>query len=162
MKGTLILLLTVGIISLAAAGCISPEQQTLPLPPENETPAPETIRISFQDHDVIAELYDNPTAEDLVSLLPLTLTFRDYSGTEMISYPPRELNTTDAPAGHDPAAGDITFYAPWGNIAIFYRDFSYSPGLVPIGRITSGLEHLSAATGGFTATIEAVGPQKTS
>lgn len=24
----------------------------------------------------------------------------------------------------------ITYYAPWGNLAIFYRDFGYSAGLV--------------------------------
>ncbi len=161
MKGILVLLFTVGILSLAA-GCVMPEQQMVPPSPENETFAPATIRIHFNDQELIAELYDNPTAEDLASLLPLTLTFRDYSGTEKISYPPRDLNTTDVPAGHDPAAGDITLYAPWENIAIFYRDFSYSPGLVPIGHITSGLEHLSAVDGEFTATIEAAIPQNMS
>jgi hypothetical protein len=31
--------------------------------------------------------------------------------------------------------GDITYYAPWGNLAIFYRDFGYSPGLVRLGHI---------------------------
>ncbi|GAA4730631.1 hypothetical protein GCM10023216_23110 [Isoptericola chiayiensis] len=25
------------------------------------------------------------------------------------------------------------YYAPWGNLAIFYRDFGHAPGLVRLG-----------------------------
>ncbi|MEH7502625.1 cyclophilin-like fold protein [Neobacillus drentensis] len=24
----------------------------------------------------------------------------------------------------DPSVGDFTYYSPWGNLAIFYRDFN--------------------------------------
>ena len=53
----------------------------------------------------------------------------------------------------EPSAGDIAFYAPWGNLAVFYRGFRYSPGLVLLGRIDTGLEMLSR-TGSMTARIE--------
>ncbi len=43
--------------------------------------------------------------------------------------------TKDAPAGYKPSVGDITFYAPWGNLAIFYKGFSYSNGLIVMGKI---------------------------
>ena len=46
-----------------------------------------------------------------------------------------------------PEVGDLTYYAPWGNLAIFYRDFGYAKGLVKLGRIDSGLELLSGADG---------------
>jgi hypothetical protein len=49
--------------------------------------------------------------------------------------------------------GDITYYAPWGNLAIFYRDFGYSPGLVRLGRIDSGIETLAASSGEVTVTV---------
>jgi hypothetical protein len=52
--------------------------------------------------------------------------------------------------------GDITYYAPWGNLAIFYRDFGYSSGLVSLGRIESGIEALSAP-GAVQTTIELIG-----
>lgn len=39
--------------------------------------------------------------------------------------------------------GDFTYYAPWGNLALFYRDSAYSPGLIRLGRITGGLEYLA-------------------
>lgn len=155
MKG--IFVLTAVVVFLAAAGCISPEPpnvsvvQPAAAPEENASPL---IRISFDGHEVIAELYDNLTATDLRSMLPLTLTFRDYNGIEKIAYPPRTPDTADAPAGHEPTAGDITLYAPWGNIAIFYHDYSYSSGLVPLGHVTSGLENLTAMNGEFTATLE--------
>ena len=73
-----------------------------------------------------ATLNESKTAQDFASLLPLTLTLQDYNGTEKISDLSRRLSTQDAPAGVDPGVGDIAYYAPWGNLAIFYRDFGYS------------------------------------
>ena len=49
--------------------------------------------------------------------------------------------------------GDIAFYAPWGNFAVFYRGFRYSPGLVLLGHIDTGVETLGR-TGSMTARIE--------
>jgi hypothetical protein len=42
------------------------------------------------------------------------------------------------PAGYDPSVGELTLYAPWGNLAFFYRDHGYARGLVPLGTIVSG------------------------
>jgi hypothetical protein len=75
--------------------------------------------------------------------LPLELSLEDYSSTEEIAYLPSRLSTAGAPAGIDPQVGDFTYYAPWGNLALFYRDFAYSPGLIRLGRITGGLEYLA-------------------
>ena len=86
--------------------------------------------------------------------MPLTLTLSDYANTEKMSDLPRHLTTADAPNGTKPCAGDIAYYAPWGNLAIFYRDFDYSTGLVKLGGVDSGIETLADHTGGFTVTIE--------
>jgi hypothetical protein len=103
----------------------------------------------------MATLADNKTAQDFVSLLPLTLTLEDYAGTEKISYLPQKLSTNDAPPGSDPAIGDITYYAPWGNLAIFYRDYGYASGLVILGKIDNGTESLSVP-GSVRVTIELI------
>ena len=103
-----------------------------------------------------ATLKDNATARDLVALLPITLTLEDYASTEKISYLPRTLSTAGAPAGSDPSAGDIAYYAPWGNLAIFHKDFRYSKGLVLLGRIDSGIEALKAS-GSLKVKIERIG-----
>jgi hypothetical protein len=93
-----------------------------------------------------ATLKDNAAARDLVALLPITLTREDYAGTEKISYLPRKLSK----------AGDIAYYAPWGNLAIFYKDFRYSKALVLLGRIDSGIDALRVP-GALKVTIEPVG-----
>jgi hypothetical protein len=98
-------------------------------------------------------LTNSKATQDLISLLPLTLTLEDYARTEKISYLPRKLSTEDAPAGSDPSVGDITYYAPWGNLAIFYRDFGYASGLVILGKIDSDVEALDVP-GPIEATIE--------
>lgn len=100
------------------------------------------IHINVEGTIVTATLVDNETSRDFVSLLPLTLTLKDYAETEKISDLPRRLSTKGAPAGSKPSTGDITYYAPWGNLAIFHKDFSYSKGLIRLGSIVSGIEAL--------------------
>jgi hypothetical protein len=114
------------------------------------------IRLTFDGKAVEATLLDNATARDFLSLLPMSLTLEDYNATEKIGYPPRKLSTAGAPAGVDPSVGDIAYYAPWGNLAIFYKDFGYSRGLVSLGRIDSGVEALNVS-GSLKVTIERVG-----
>jgi len=113
------------------------------------------IRLTINGKAINATLIDNATAKDFLTLLPMTLTLEDYAATEKISYLPRKLSTAGAPAGSDPSVGDVTYYAPWGNLAIFYRDFRYSTGLIQLGRIDSGIQALSVA-GPLKATIERI------
>jgi hypothetical protein len=92
-------------------------------------------------HKVItATLVDSATSRDFVSLLPITLTLKDYASNEKISDLPRRLSTEGAPAGNTPSTGDVSYYSPWGNLAIFYKDFRYSSGLIKLGKIDGGLE----------------------
>jgi hypothetical protein len=98
------------------------------------------IKIMIGDTTLAATLYDNPTTRDFISLLPLDLKLEDYAGTEKISYLPKKLSKEDAPAGSDPSIGDITYYVPWGNLAIFYNDFGYANGLIILGKIDNGIE----------------------
>jgi len=83
------------------------------------------------------------------------LTLKDYAETEKISDLPKKLSTESAPSGSDPSVGDITYYAPWGNLAIFYRDFGYSSGLVILGKIDSGIKALNVP-GSVKVTIELI------
>jgi hypothetical protein len=112
------------------------------------------ITLSFDDTELTATLVDSETTRDLLSLLPVRLTLSDYAETEKISDLPRRLSTGNAPEGVDPGVGDITYYAPWGNLAIFYRDFDYSPGLVKLGSIDSGIEALAGLSGDVTVTVK--------
>lgn len=111
------------------------------------------VRITLNGKAIAATLADNATSRDFVSLLPMSLTLEDYGETEKIGYLPRKRSTEGAPQGSDPSAGDVTYYAPWGNLALFRRDFRYSSGIVKLGKIDSGLEALEAP-GAAKATIE--------
>ena len=108
---------------------------------------PMKIRIVAAGQTFTAVLEDSEAARDFTALLPIDLTLRDYNRTEKVADLPRRLATDSAPEGVDPALGDITYYAPWGNLAIFYRDFGYSRGLVRLGRIEGDLEVLAKADG---------------
>ncbi len=111
------------------------------------------IRLRVEDKAMTATLIDSKTTRDFISLLPLTLTLEDYAKTEKISRLPKRLSTEDAPSGSDPSIGDITYYAPWGNLAIFYRDSGYATGLVILGKVDSGIEALNVP-GTLRVTIE--------
>ena len=112
------------------------------------------LRLTIEQAVLTARLLDNDTSRDFASLLPLTLTLGDFHATEKISDLPRRLSATDASPGTDAEAGDIAYYAPWGNLALFYRDSEYAPGLVKLGTIDSGTEILAAIDDEFTVTID--------
>lgn len=93
------------------------------------------IRIIVEGNELTATIEDTAVGRDFATLLPLDLTLEDYHGIEKIAGLPKRLSTKGAPAGVDPDVGDITYYAPWGNLALFYGDFGYARGLVRLGRI---------------------------
>ena len=142
----------VGIAALANTSAADAAGQT-PVPGQSEQVVSlMKIDIDVEGATITATLDDSPAARDFASLLPLTLTLEDYNSTEKISTLPRRLSIEGAPAGFDPSPGDLTYYAPWGNLAIFYKDFGYSTGLVKLGAIVFGAEALNLP-GSLKATI---------
>jgi hypothetical protein len=123
-------------------------------PTETEEGSEVELRLTVGGTVLRATMLDSETTRDFISLLPLTLTLSDYAQTEKVSDLPRRLSTAGAPDGVDPDVGDIAYYAPWGNLAIYYRDFGYSSGLMKLGSIESGVDELGRMSGDFTITIE--------
>ena len=134
-----------GAIALARADAIDAAAQAAARAISDQQVSTMKIRMDVEGTAITATLVDNETSRDFVSLLPLTLTLEDYAETEKISDLPTRLSTEGAPAGSDASVGDITYYAPWGNLAIFYKDSGYARGLVQLGRIDSGVEALSGS-----------------
>jgi len=100
------------------------------------------IQIAFSDHGFTASLYDNPSAHDFASMLPLDLTIDNYANNEKIAYLPRKLTEEGSGPFANEASGDLCYYAPWGNLAFFYAGYRYSRGLIRLGRLDSGFEPL--------------------
>lgn len=153
----LILLLALAM-SLSSLACRADNSITSNAPPEIPTERSTEqanrmkINIRVGNEVVTATLIDSKTTQDFISLLPLTLMLEDHANTEKVSDLPRRLSTEDAPPGSDPAVGDIAYYAPWGNLAIYYNDFGYSNGLIILGKIDD-IEAL-AVPGSVEVTIE--------
>jgi len=113
------------------------------------------IQIAFNGRNFTATLYDNPSARDLASMLPLDLAIDDYSNNEKIAYLPRKLTEEGSGPFADEAPGDLCYYAPWGNLAFFYAGYRYSKGLIRLGRLDGGIEPL-LTRGKFPLRIEPV------
>lgn len=101
------------------------------------------IKLTICSDEYSATLNSSKAATDFLALLPTTLMLKDYAGTEKISDLPVRLNTAESPEGTAAAIGDIAYYAPWGNLAVFYRDSGYAPGLIKLGSIDAGGKKLA-------------------
>ncbi|MEG5172140.1 cyclophilin-like fold protein [Microcoleus sp. B3-D7] len=157
-KRMLILVLALAM-SLSSSACRAdnrmPSSAPSEMPTELSTEQPNRMKINIKvgNKVITATLIDSKTTQDFISLLPLTLTLEDHANTEKVSDLPRRLSTEDAPPGSDPAVGDIAYYAPWGNLAMYYNDFGYSNGLVILGKIDGDIETLNVP-GSVEVTIE--------
>ena len=116
------------------------------------------IKLTFEGNEIYAVITNSKAGDDFLSLLPLSVKAEDFNSTEKIFYLSKKLNTQNEPDGINPKAGDITYYAPWGNIAIFYKNFRYSNNLIYLGKFenTSDIEKLSNIKGNFDIRIERV------
>jgi len=112
------------------------------------------IKMLFAGEQAVVVLDDHPAVRDLLSMLPMTVTFEDYNGIEKIGYLQRKLHTEVSPSNCDPSVGTFAYYAPWGNLSVFYQDFRHSEGLVPLGRIESGMNSLARMQGDFSVRLE--------
>jgi len=136
--------------SVSGAAPASAQASTAPAAPAATTPTGRTtamnIRLTLDGHPVAATLNDSPTARDLAAQLPLTLSLRDLNQAEKIADLPRKLSTSGAPEGADPEVGDLAYYAPWNQLATYYRDAPYAAGLVIVGHMADGgAEQLATA-----------------
>jgi hypothetical protein len=100
------------------------------------------LRFVFADQDFTATLEDNPSARDLVSMLPLDLKISDYATNEKIAYLPRKLTEEGSGRFGNEAVGDFCYYAPWGNLAMFHGPYRWSRGLIRLGRLDQGVKPL--------------------
>jgi hypothetical protein len=156
-------------ISLSACGGADDDGEQSTSTPEPSTPSPSPtsggqgadasngtpIRITFGDTELTGRLHDNATARDLAAQLPLTLTFRDHNNAEKTAPLPRELSVDGAPAGHDPAAGDIGYWAPGGDFVLYYdNDAPYFDGIVRIGEFDGDVRPVTRMPEESSVTIE--------
>lgn len=104
------------------------------------------IYVAANGNTTVFELNGSPAAKDLYAQLPLRITVENYGNNEKIFYPPKKLATTGTPKA-DARTGTLAYYAPWGNVVMFYGDFGAAAGLFELGHAISGKAYIKEISG---------------
>ncbi|MFG6502233.1 cyclophilin-like fold protein [Microbacterium sp. P05] len=122
------------------------------------TPAPSTattrIVLEIDGQEISGELNASPTSESLVAQLPLTLSFRDYGGQELIAELPTPLDLDGAPTSGEASPLTIGYYSPDQSLVLYYDHVGPFPGIVPIGSYGERAA-ITNATGEVAVTLRA-------
>ena len=123
--------------------------------PAGDTVSKQVIRISDGKNAVTFQLNNSKAAKDLYNQLPLTIQVQNYSTNEKIFYPAAALDTNNAPEASG-KVGSLAYYEPWGNVVMFYKPFSPSPGgrLYELGQAVSGSGDIQNLTGTIAVSKE--------
>jgi hypothetical protein len=100
------------------------------------------IRLRIGNRALTATLIGSKTAQDFVSLLPLTLTMNDLFGREKFAHLPRAIST-EGKRTHTYEVGDIAYWSPGPDVAIYYQHDGEkipNPGIIVIGKLDSGVD----------------------
>jgi len=104
------------------------------------------IKVKGSGQAIVFQLNNSLAARELYNQLPLSITVENYSSNEKIFYPPKKLNITDTPLA-DAHAGTLAYYAPWGDVVMFFGSFGSAPGLYELGQVVSGGELIKELSG---------------
>jgi hypothetical protein len=118
---------------------------------------PLRIRLTIGSQEATATLEDNPAAQDLVSMLPVTIPMGDLFGREKPGPLPRAL-TGDVEPVFTYRVGQLAYWPPDHDVFIVYAGDGLrvpSPGLIPLGNVDAGLEVIADAGDDFRMTITA-------
>ena len=124
-------------------------------PPQPELTMAETeeepmkISVSSGDAMVVFELNDSPASQALIAQLPLEISVEDYSTNEKIFYPPEKLDITGTPLAGG-KIGTLAYYAPWGDVVMFYGAFGKNGSLYELGTAASGEDFIQRLSGIIT------------
>lgn len=125
----------------------TPESEETTSKPKENRANEIQIRVEGEDgQDIIFQLNDSPAANTLYEQLPLSIQIEDYSHDEKIFYPPDELDTSGTPLAEGPA-GTLAYYAPWGNVVLFYGECGGASGLYELGEAVSGVDQIETLSG---------------
>lgn len=106
------------------------------------------IQVSDQQHKIVFELNNSDAATSLVKQLPINTKIENYSNNEKIFYPSK-LTTINTPLSQG-QVGDLAYFAPWGDVVLYYKEFQSCSGLYQLGKCISGKNEISRLSGNVT------------
>lgn len=92
--------------------------------PASQKPTNVKIGMTFNGQTMTATLYDNASARDLVSMLPLDLKIDNYSNNEKIAYLPRKLTEGGKRPVRQRAPGRPLLFRPMGQSGALLQQLS--------------------------------------
>lgn len=105
------------------------------------------IRVEGEEgQNIVFQLNDSSAANTLYEQLPLSISVENYSHNEKIFYPPDELDISETPLAGGPA-GTLAYYAPWGNVVLYYGECGGAGGLYALGKAVSGTDQIETLSG---------------
>jgi hypothetical protein len=115
------------------------------------------IAIRMGDSTATGTLTDTPAARGFAAMLPVTIVARDLFGQAKAGKLPRTLAVEDTAGVSQYSIGDLGYWSPSGDLAIFCADDGQSlppPGLVRLGAVDGELNAVADAGNHSTMTIE--------
>lgn len=117
------------------------------------------VEILSQGKKATFQLYETTAACEFYDQLPLELDLSNFRDAQWMFYPPRKLNVKADEAYHDGKKGELSYYAPWGDVFMLYKDFYAGDEMHRLGIGLSGIDDIAAMSG--TAVIRKVEPLTT-
>jgi hypothetical protein len=112
------------------------------------------ITVKANGKTIVFELNDSQASKDLYAQLPLDIEVENYSSNEKIYYPPKKLATSNTPLVKAAKAGTLAYYAPWGDVVMFFGPFGSASGLYELGKAVQGSEHIPSLSGTLRIEVE--------
>lgn len=129
-------ILTMTIFAVVLTSCMAASEEKME----------RIIYVKGNNGTVVFELNNSKAADDLWKQLPIETEVGNFSNNEKIFYPEKGLDTSDAPLAEG-GEGTLAYYRPWGNVVMFYGNFSPNTSLYGLGRAVGGSELISALSG---------------
>lgn len=139
MKYHLMTYLIVMSLSVTLTSCstdnpmLLPPETEQPVPPVNNNPMSNNLKISVGASSFHVTLEDNAAARAFKALLPMTVTMAEMNGNEKYYYLPENLPTAASNPGSI-QTGDLMLYGS-SCLVLFYESFRTSYSYTRLGRV---------------------------
>ena len=105
------------------------------------------VKVTARGHTATFQLYNTAAARELYEQLPLELELRNFRDAQWMFFLPQRLNVTEREAYHNGIRGELSYYAPWGNAFMLYKDFYANDQMHRLGLNLTGIDEIAGMSG---------------
>jgi hypothetical protein len=105
------------------------------------------IKITSGDQLTVFQLYNTVAAKELYEQLPLKLDLKNFRDAQWMFFPPKKLSVMAQEAYHDGKKGELSYYEPWGDVFMLYKDFYAGDKMHRLGLCINGTDGIAGMSG---------------